>query len=375
MPALEQTGPIDIVWNITSICPWDCPICCVSAQHVYQSNGLVHISTPDLSEGDVLTRDTTYTSIYDQALAHRQARRLELTLDEKSLVLENMKGLPVRVDIAGGDALAPAENLVFLQRAASTLGREALTLSVTGAGLARCPVEVVAESISELNFTFDGASDADTNLRPNSYSASNLRRAKKYAAAGVSVRAECPLTSENCRPEVLKSIYRQLHDAGIGKLLAMRLFPVGRGRQHSSAIPSTEEHLRAVATLRDLEAAYGTPEVTLQCALKHLEGTTMVNPCDAVTSSLGLTWKGVLLVSPWATNRDGQPLSDDWVLGNLASDRLSNLLATEKALTMRRRANENYGHCKVFAYLHGSSSMPAERLFEKSDPMYVTSRS
>ena len=37
---------------------------------------------------------------------------------------------------------------------------------------------------------------------------------------------------------------------------------------------------------------------------------------------------------------------------------------------MRERADENSGHCKVFAYLNGEADDPSERYFEKSDPLY-----
>jgi hypothetical protein len=80
---------------------------------------------------------------------------------------------------------------------------------------------------------------------------------------------------------------------------------------------------------------------------------------------------GTLLASPWAYNHKGRPLSDDWVLGNLAEDPLSVILNTAKVIQFNQHQNDNFGHCKVFAWLNGKSSMLSERFFEQADPLYL----
>ena len=124
-------GPvIDIIWNLTAICPWDCAACCVAAVQTTQRKGTMVLSAPDLSMSSEVPRDFQSGSVFDQALAHRQAMGLELTLAAKLRVLENLRGLPVRLDFSGGDVLAPTENLEVLRAAASMLGKE-MTPSAT----------------------------------------------------------------------------------------------------------------------------------------------------------------------------------------------------------------------------------------------------
>ena len=43
-----KSKKLDIIWNITSICPWDCAICCVDAKHV----------TVDKQSGTILIADS-----------------------------------------------------------------------------------------------------------------------------------------------------------------------------------------------------------------------------------------------------------------------------------------------------------------------------
>lgn len=365
---------LDVIWNTTALCGWNCADCCVAAKEVTRKGSQVFISTPDLDGFEVLERDPTYGSIFDQALAHEQRMGRELTLEKKLIVLDHLSGHNVRIDISGGDALSPTENYLLLEAAARHVGSEHVTLTATGAGLAHYDVAKIKDLICELNFTFDGPVDPDAALRPQGYAQGNLRRARRFSQAGVSVRAECPLNAQNVDPETLTSIYTELHESGVDRLLLMRLFPVGRGELRPEDIPTNDQYRIAIDTLRSLEARYGYPAVKLQCALRHVEGIARSgkNPCDALTESFGLMWDGTLLGSPWAINKSGRPIDPAWVLGSLVESSLSEILATEKVQRMRSRASENHGMCKIFAWLYGASAMSEDRIFELSDPMYAT---
>ncbi|MGW5237508.1 hypothetical protein ACWEOW_01090 [Monashia sp. NPDC004114] len=361
----------DIIWNVTAICGWNCATCCVAATHVKQKNGAVLISSPELDRYEVIQDDGEGGNPFDRALRYRQRRGMELTLAEKLVILDHLAGHNVRLDVSGGDVLSPRENYVLLQEAARRFGKNAITLTATGAGLAHYDIPALAEMISELNFTFDGEPDETDPLRPSTYARTNLQRARKFAAAGVATRAECPLSAQNLEPEALARLYTQLHEARVDKLLLMRLFPVGRGAMVPDAIPTNDQYRRAIATLRALEERYEFPKVKLQCALRLMEGPTAVNPCDAVTESFGLTWDGILLGSPWAINKSGKPADPAWVLGNLRTTSLTEILSSEKVQSMQARAAENHGHCKIFSWLNGESVHSEDRIFERADPMYT----
>jgi hypothetical protein len=363
---------IDLIWNHTRVCGFNCGDCCVAAHHVKASQ----ISTPDLSAYEPLAR-LPGRSRYDVAQRMLQDRGSELTYANKLRVLEHLSGLNVRVDLSGGDALITPDGLPLLEACAAKIGRSNVTLTVTGMNVPDSMLDRVAASITEFNFTFSAAAPADAVLRPRGYAEVNLRLARKMKAKGVRARAECPLTSQTADPEHLERLYARLCDAEVDTLLVMREFPVGRGRRLIGApIPSREQYLRAIETLRALERHHKGPRVKLQCALRQLEAEkarpTGKNPCDLGVSSYGLMADGTLLASPWAMNEHGRPLGDVWVLGNLADQPLSQLLATPKAQTFIRRAYENHGHCKIFAAVNSRRSDPLERIFDTSDPLNTT---
>ena len=100
-----------------------------------------------------------------------------------------------------------------------------------------------------------------------------------------------------------------------------------------------------------------------------------VNPCDFVRESFGLTPRGVLLASPWAINATGKPIDDAFVLGSLLDTPLSQLLASDRVKEIRSRANENFGHCKIFAWQFSERTDSFERLFDAADPLYASASS
>jgi MoaA/NifB/PqqE/SkfB family radical SAM enzyme len=297
----------------------------------------------------------------------------ELDYDGKLRILDHLAGFEVKLDLSGGDALVTNDGLPLLQVCSSRLGRSNVTLTVTGAGVRRNLIEPVSQLIGELNFTFDAASPADATVRPDNYAASNLKLAISMRSAGVATRAECPLTKSAAQPEHLTRLYMQLVDAGIDKLLIMRHFPVGRGSVLPEYIPSRDEYLSAITTLRELEARYARPAVHLQCALRHIEFSSQKlpsNPCDLGRVSYGLMADGTLLASPWAVAENGKPLHPCWVLGNLAQTPLSEILRSVDSQTILKRADDNFGECKIFSFLYSRHPNPVERIFDKADPLY-----
>jgi len=368
---------IDIIYNLTLVCQWDCAVCCVDAVHVRKKNGHAILRSEGLTKETKVPLKEGDSDVYEAAYRFRASQGLELTLEKKRQVIDNLSAYDARVDISGGDALLLRDNFEMLRYASHKLGRDNVSLTATGAGSSRYSATELAPLIDEYNFTFDAESITDVANRPSGYALGNLKKAEAFARLGAKTRAELPLTKSIMSEDHLARVYKLLHEKGIGKLLLMRLFPVGRGGGVSSEIPTPADYQRAIATMRRLEAVYKTPVLKLQCALKHLANVQTpgnLNPCDLVHESFGLMSDGTLLASPWAIGGVGRPLDPVWVLGNLAETRMEDILAGERAREFARRSDENFGHCKIFSFLNGTSPRKMDRIFEKADPLYTARR-
>lgn len=363
---------IDIIYNMTSICPHDCAVCCVDAAHVTRRGDHVRIKSKGLTVEQNIPRGDRGVGIYDVAAKALQAQGAELTFEQKSSILANIDLQGVRLDISGGDPLCVSENVEILRMAGRKLGRAFVTLTATGAGMAKVDLADLVNYVGEFNFTFDSASPEDVADRPLAYASRNIAMGRDLVRLGATTRAEFPITRATNSPEHIERLYTLLHKAGIHKLLLMRMFTVGRGHTVSSKVLGHGEYIAAIRQFRELEKKFGSPSVKLQCALRHIEGGDgRTNPCDFVSESFGLTPKGILLASPWAINARGEPLDDAFVLGDLVTTPLSQILASDRVTRIRARANENFGHCKIFAWQNSSASESFERLFDATDPLYA----
>jgi MoaA/NifB/PqqE/SkfB family radical SAM enzyme len=378
-PNQPTTGPsgaaarkMDLIWNMTRVCPFSCGICCVAAVQPRKHGNVVELAMDSQTSPEGFPYTHGNLTVFEQASLYLQKKGLELDLAGKLRVLDHIAGFPAKVDFSGGDPLITDENFTVIQAAARRLGRDGVSVTATGPGISRYSPQELAEVTGEVNFTYDGPVLAGSTVRPDGYAASNLRMARSLAKAGVKTRAELPLTRVNVNQETVARIYRDLNEAGIAKVLVMRLFPVGRGSDRGAAVPSPTQYRNAIAQLRELEKELGHPQVKLQCALRFFDQPDVKeNPCDIVRESLGVMANGVLLASPWAVNRHGKPLDDAWILGNLAETPLGDLLLSPKARQFEARLAESFGHCRIHAFLNSQKLVAIDRIFDLTDPMYA----
>lgn len=307
------------------------------------------------------------------ATAHRSLvdKGVELDLDAKLAIVRELAAYPTRLDISGGDPLSLTENWEVLREASRRLGQSNLTLTSTGPGVERSRISELAELVSEVNVTYAPTVPEDTAGRPLSYDDSNLNLASQMVESGLRVRVEVPLTRSMCTTQNLRNIFEAIQATQAQTLLLMRLFPVGRGSDLAAEAPTREQYASAISLLRNLGKAKNSPDIKLQCALRHLEPTANTsNPCDLGTRSFGLTPHGDLLLSPWALGFGGRAISQDWIVGNIPKDGLQALLESEVVTRVKERADVNFGHCKIFSAMSSSSTKFIDRISSYSDPLY-----
>lgn len=314
----------DIIWNISLLCPWDCSICCVNAT---------------------------------------QTLKNELSLKDKLKIIDNLEDYNLKIDFSGGDPLMLKENLEVMKYASKKFGKENILVSTTGIGLSKINQNELSKYISKIEFNYD-----KSRLRPKDYNESNLNSAKLITT--IKTSAQVPLFKSTIRRETLTSLYLDLHNAGIQRMDLLRFFPVGRA-VNVNEMPSKKDYLTAIEIFRNLESKLKFPEVNLQCALKGLEGSYEINPCDLFRGGMSINSKGILITSAWAMNKKGEPLHDMFILGSLLNNKISELLSTERADIYITRLDENFGHCKLFSYFNSEKLNLYDKLFDRADPLYV----
>ncbi len=367
----------DFIWNITLVCPWDCEFCCTDATHVKKGNKNIIISERGLSnsvfvrgEAEMIFRKRypgIPHNIYDLALIERQLAGEEPSLQEKLAILNNLPKSNIKIDFAGGDPLSCYENFLVIQEASRRLGKEYISITSTGHSVNRIGIGRLAETIGEFEFTYDEPRE-DKNCRPIGYNASNLVIAKKFAELGVKTKAQIPIHIGNKDVNTIERLYEDLNIANIDEILLMRTFPVGRGESFLRKNKIDKITLLNVIDGYTQLSNAGKTKIRLQCALKHLYGGNSKNPCDILNTSFGINYQGKLLLSAWANNGNGQPLSDDFILGDLKIEGFDFISNKLKFKNIRQRLDENKGHCKIFSYQYGGKNF--ESLFTKTDPLY-----
>ncbi|MBD2043770.1 hypothetical protein [Microcoleus sp. FACHB-672] len=133
------SGKLDIIWNISLVCPWNCQFCCTDAAYVRQTGTSIIIREFGLGQQRNLDiHDINYSepalrklieigikpNVFDIALQDRQSRGLELTYEQKIKLINNILPLSAEIDFSGGDPLACYENFLVMQEAKKYLAEK-----------------------------------------------------------------------------------------------------------------------------------------------------------------------------------------------------------------------------------------------------------
>lgn len=376
---------LDIIWNISLVCPWDCEFCCTDAVHVRQTRRGIVLREDSLSNEILISANSAIDwpeelsafglrpNYLDHALRDRQRRGRELFLSEKMAVLNHINVERASIDFAGGDPLACAENILVIAAAAKKFGRGNVSITSTGHSISRYPFDLISSAIGTFEFTYDEPKSQPAKCRPTGYNESNLAVAKRFSSAGILTKCQIPLHFGNSSNASISQLVGDLAQAEISEILLMRVFPVGRGGRftNNGSSLSKDQILRSIDMFRQESSRIGGPSVRLQCALKHLytDGVAENNPCDMMQNSFGINYQGLLLTSAWATNEQGMPLSSDFVLGSLVRDGFDRIALSDKFSNLSSRLNENWGHCKIFAYAN-SADRRGDSMFSRRDPLF-----
>lgn len=310
---------MDVIWNLTRACPWDCAICCVSAFHVC---------------------NTTENLVYSEV----KERGNELTLAEKLTVLKILAERNFEIDFSGGDPLYYDEDFKVVEQATRWLPSRKIGVSMTGSKITEAKLELL-KKVGVVEFTLDNLPETENPWCPRGYSRASMIAMKKCVAAGIKTRAVAVLYPVTMTGKNLESVYRWLCENGVPEWELLRFYPVGRSIKLAELTPSNSEYLKIIKFLRGL---HGSTRIFFQHSLRILEGTTK---CPAVVESLGILPDGTVTACAWAIDDNCRPFPE-FRLGKLPEDDLDEVL--EKARKIPEFCTKT-NFCRTIAYIQKSN--------------------
>lgn len=288
---------MDVIWNLTRACPWNCAICCVSGIRV---------------------RDTAKQFV---PLETKTTER-ELTYAEKLTVLKILADKGFEIDFSGGDPVYYDEDFQVIKQAIRLLPSSKIGISMTGSRITDVKLKTL-KKVGVVEFTLDNLPCTKNILRPRGYSHASMIAMKECVMAGIKTRAVTVLYPGTMTEENLTEVYQWLCENSIPEWELLRFYPVGKGIKLAKITPSNVEYLKIMQFLRKLD---GFTRIFFQHSLRILEGTI---ECPAVVDSIGILPDGTVTACAWAIDGNCRPYPE-FRLGKLPEDDLDEIL--EKAI-------------------------------------------
>ena len=100
---------LDLIWNITLVCPWNCIFCCTDAVNVVKEEGIGVLYESSLQNRrqidlfefrdsfELLNYYGIKPNIFDLALVDRQKRGFELNYSEKISLINKSSGYSIYI--------------------------------------------------------------------------------------------------------------------------------------------------------------------------------------------------------------------------------------------------------------------------------------
>jgi len=89
---------IPLIWNITQACPWNCSFCCINAHYLPLSSESLETELEEIKR-----------------------KKVELPLEDKLKIVDNLDIEAFDIDISGGEPLLFRENVEIIKKLSSSV--------------------------------------------------------------------------------------------------------------------------------------------------------------------------------------------------------------------------------------------------------------
>jgi hypothetical protein len=156
----------------------------------------------------------------------------------------------------------------------------------------------------------------------------------------------------------------------VRQIYLMRTLPVGRAMNLNIEPLTADEYRKAIDTFWQLERKHLGPKINIMCALKTLFPDRYPKDfCSVLRTTCDITANGRVILDAFAYGPNGEELFPEAIIGDLRTEHLGDIITSPEIQSLASRAIENFGHCKVAAYLNSSQRNSLDRFFDKTDPL------
>ena len=293
---------LSIIYDVTALCPWGCPICCMGA-----------------------TKD-------------RSCLRKELDQDEKLSVVRQVKelsenGYDVRVDLSGGELFTNIpDHKALIKSFSDTLGKDNVGVSCSGCGIDRELAEFLADTVNDVEMTMDTVPGRRYFLRPEGYSLAAANAVYLLKEAGCRVGLQTVASRYNSSYADALAVFAWASASRVDNWSILRFFPSGRGADFPDAAMTDEECAAYVRMIRDIEGRYhvgNRPEIDFHYLMPG--HSKYYSVCRCVHHSIGILPNGDVVACFWALDTNTGAIDPKFLLGNVREQSLIEILNGKKA--------------------------------------------
>lgn len=291
----------NIVWNLTKLCVWNCPFCCVDAK---------------------------YVGFNARNILEQCEKASELALIEKKQIIDMLSHGEYSIDFSGGELLINPENVELIKYASQKLGKDNIGISVSGAFIDEKMAQMLSETVNEVEISLDYIPFSPYKYRPigyHEYVSEAVKNLKKY---NVPVGIQTVLLHENMERNTLKELFCWIEENKIDSWSLLRFFKSGRGENIKIDEPTHKEYAEVVEYIKNLTAKSNV-DIHFQYLLPNHEGYTL--KCRAVRKSIGILPDGRVTGCFWALGKDMSLKDERFLLGKLPEETIEQILESKNA--------------------------------------------
>ena len=286
---------LSIIWDMTSLCPFNCPICCMGAK-------------PSCSNSST-----------------------ELDLESKYTVVEQLRQLAavrdIKVDLSGGEIMTDLRHLDIASEISEIIGKENLGISTSGYGIDDTIAHRLSRIAGDVELTMDTPPGVPYRLRPLEYAKAAAWAVPLLKKYGIHTGIQTVLTKSNSSMENLTSLYKWLCGNQVDEWSLLRFYPSGRGADFPEESLADDELLEIVLALQEMDAqnpSPAKPTLHFHYTMKGHDGYT--TECRCVKKSIGIFPNGDVTACFWASDRETHISESLFHLGNIRTEPLLQIL-------------------------------------------------